>query len=83
MRANLPPLEEWKECQHQFFEIRDISYAPFPERGKDGQLIMYPPFEIGRGKLVMCALCGERRQLWQNGDILFFIDGEWQKLSGM
>ena len=65
-------------CKHQFFEIKDISYSPM---GKEGErIVMYPQ---NNGKLVMCAVCGERRQLWENGDILFFINGDWQKLPGM
>ena len=73
---NLPPLEE--PCKHQFFEVANIGYSPMSTEiwnGKE-QLVSHP---WKGGRLVICALCGERRQLWDNGDILFDVDGVWKK----
>jgi len=69
MTFSLSP--DLKGCQHQFFEIEELNEKPI------GSTVWKS------GKLVMCAVCGERRQLWNNGDMLFFIDGNWQKLPGM
>jgi len=66
------------EHAHQFFKIRNIGYSPMGTitiQGKE-QLTQYP--YLG-GALVMCALCGEQRQLWESGEILFFIDGAWRR----
>jgi hypothetical protein len=72
----LPPLES---CKHQFFEVRDIGYSPMGTEtfGGKEQLVVYP---YKGGKLVMCALCGEQRQLWNTGELLISIDGAWVKL---
>ncbi len=67
-------------CQHQFFELRDIGYSPIDTMTFNGVAQMVMTAYRG-GKLVMCALCGEQRQLWENGDILFLIDGTWRKLD--
>lgn len=65
-------------CLHQFFEIRDIGYAPIETMDINGKPEMVMSAYRG-GKLVMCALCGQQRQLWENGDVLLLVDGTWQK----
>lgn len=75
-----PHIEDLLQCPHQFFEVQDISYHPMGTMEIDGktQMVMQP--YLG-GKLVMCALCGEQRQLWGNGERYVLVDGEWQKIE--
>lgn len=68
-------------CEHQFFEVRDISYSPLDTQTINGkeQMVMLPH---RGGKQVMCALCGEMRQLWDTGEILVHVEGyKWKSLK--
>jgi hypothetical protein len=64
-------------CQHQFFEVADIGYTLMSTEIWEGkeQIVQHPH---QGGKLVMCALCGEQRQLWQDGTLCLSIDGRWE-----
>lgn len=55
-------------CQHQFFEISKLV--------KD-----YNTLE--KGVLVRCALCGEKRQLWEHGKLLIInsTTNEWEEIQ--
>ncbi len=51
-------------CFHQFFKVRKMSYAPMTK--KESQIMQG---ETQYGVLVVCAFCGERRELWDSGVI--------------
>lgn len=75
-----PHIENLLQCPHQFFEVQDISHSPITVMKLNGkEQRVQGPFR--GGKLVMCALCGEQRQLWSNGERYVLIDGQWQKID--
>jgi hypothetical protein len=60
--------DDRKGCQHQFFMVRDISYYPMNMVPfGDGVAVNA---SLRAGTLVMCARCGQRRELWEDGEIV-------------
>lgn len=51
--------EDSKGCSHQFLKIGD-------EIKKTGEQLQVP---VRWGARVMCALCGQRRTLWTDGEV--------------
>jgi uncharacterized metal-binding protein YceD (DUF177 family) len=59
--------DDRKGCQHQFFAVRDLSYYPMSMvKFGDGMAV---DANLKAGTLVMCARCGQRRELWEDGQI--------------
>ncbi len=61
----MPAIDKRRGCLHQFFKLREIGYSPMSKT--ENQIVMEP---FKAGTLVMCALCGQRRELWDNGLIV-------------
>lgn len=70
------------KCPHQFIKLSDVSKMPVVptqdltmhdvETKSGGMVRFSPPISSSsfiRGVLVICALCAERRRLWEDGTI--------------
>ncbi len=70
-------LREQPACQHQFFKTADVQPAPdgYVEAGGGLEVATYPPHT---GVQVMCAQCGQQRQLWGIGEMLIWRNEQWE-----
>lgn len=71
------------KCKHQFFETNKIEHKAGLDREQLDPDKIYLSYTDDYGVQTACALCTERRQVWQSGKVNVYNKNKqiWEKLE--